>query len=118
MAAVVLAAGESKRMRSRLVKVLHPLAGKRVIAHVLAPLRALGVERLLVVVGTAELVQCAPSGVCSSSRGALEGSRAPQCRPLLSDFEGELLDGGELRDSVKSRAFAVLATGKRAPPDI
>jgi bifunctional UDP-N-acetylglucosamine pyrophosphorylase/glucosamine-1-phosphate N-acetyltransferase len=43
LAAVVLAAGLGKRMRSRLPKVLHPLVGQPLIVHVLralAPLRA------------------------------------------------------------------------------
>jgi bifunctional UDP-N-acetylglucosamine pyrophosphorylase/glucosamine-1-phosphate N-acetyltransferase len=33
---IVLAAGEGTRMRSSLPKVLHPVAGKPLIAHVLA----------------------------------------------------------------------------------
>ena len=38
---VILAAGQGKRMRSRLPKVLHPLAGRPLIAHVVAAARAL-----------------------------------------------------------------------------
>jgi len=48
---VVLAAGQGKRMRSRLPKVLHDLAGRPLLAHVLASVRALRPERLHVVVG-------------------------------------------------------------------
>src|SRR5690349_2880316 len=49
---VVLAAGEGKRMRSALPKVLHPLLGRSVLGHVLAAAReGLGEGRLLVVVG-------------------------------------------------------------------
>ena len=33
---IVLAAGEGTRMRSRLPKVLHPVAGESLLAHVLA----------------------------------------------------------------------------------
>src|SRR5450631_2634365 len=33
---IVLAAGEGTRMRSRLPKVLHPVAGQSLLAHVLA----------------------------------------------------------------------------------
>ena len=38
---VILAAGQGKRMRSLLPKVLQPLAGRPLLAHVLASVRAL-----------------------------------------------------------------------------
>jgi bifunctional UDP-N-acetylglucosamine pyrophosphorylase/glucosamine-1-phosphate N-acetyltransferase len=48
---VVLAAGMGKRMRSDLPKVLHPLAGKPLLAHVLDCARSLAPTRLVVVYG-------------------------------------------------------------------
>ena len=48
---VVLAAGQGKRMRSDLPKVVHPLAGRPLLAHVLATARLLAPQRLCVVVG-------------------------------------------------------------------
>jgi bifunctional UDP-N-acetylglucosamine pyrophosphorylase/glucosamine-1-phosphate N-acetyltransferase len=48
---VVLAAGQGKRMRSDLPKVLHPLAGRPLLEHVLATARSLAPGRLCVVVG-------------------------------------------------------------------
>ena len=55
---VILAAGTGKRMRSALPKVLHPLAGKPLLAHVLDVARTLEPTRLVVVVGHgAEQVQ-------------------------------------------------------------
>jgi bifunctional UDP-N-acetylglucosamine pyrophosphorylase/glucosamine-1-phosphate N-acetyltransferase len=48
---VILAAGKGKRMRSDLPKVLHPLAGRPLLAHVLAAARELSPQRLCVVVG-------------------------------------------------------------------
>ncbi len=51
LAVVVLAAGEGKRMHSALPKVLHPLAGRPLLAHVLEAARALEPERILVVHG-------------------------------------------------------------------
>ncbi len=38
---VILAAGEGKRMKSALPKVLHPIAGKPMLAHVITTARAL-----------------------------------------------------------------------------
>ena len=47
----VLAAGQGKRMNSALPKVLHPLAGQPLLAHVLAAARTLHPSRLCVVYG-------------------------------------------------------------------
>jgi len=51
MNVVILAAGQGKRMQSDLPKVLHPLAGRPLLAHVLATARALEPARLVVVYG-------------------------------------------------------------------
>ena len=48
---VILAAGLGKRMQSDLPKVLHPLAGKPMLAHVLDNARRLGPDRIIIVVG-------------------------------------------------------------------
>ncbi|MCL1824666.1 MAG: bifunctional UDP-N-acetylglucosamine diphosphorylase/glucosamine-1-phosphate N-acetyltransferase GlmU [Betaproteobacteria bacterium] len=51
MEVVILAAGQGKRMRSALPKVLQPLAGRPLLAHVLASARMLGARRICVVYG-------------------------------------------------------------------
>jgi bifunctional UDP-N-acetylglucosamine pyrophosphorylase / glucosamine-1-phosphate N-acetyltransferase len=51
MDVVILAAGQGKRMRSDLPKVLHPLAGKPLLAHVLGTARGLGARSICVVYG-------------------------------------------------------------------
>jgi len=48
---VILAAGQGKRMRSDLPKVVHPLAGRPLLAHVLETARSLSPAKLCVVVG-------------------------------------------------------------------
>ncbi|OQX30311.1 MAG: UDP-N-acetylglucosamine diphosphorylase/glucosamine-1-phosphate N-acetyltransferase [Candidatus Sedimenticola endophacoides] len=48
---VILAAGKGTRMKSALPKVLHPLAGRPLVGHVIAVSRALGAERVAVVYG-------------------------------------------------------------------
>ena len=48
---IVLAAGQGKRMRSQRPKVLHPLAGRPLLEHVLAAARTLSPQRLVVVHG-------------------------------------------------------------------
>src|SRR5688500_5221760 len=60
---VVLAAGQGKRMFSDLPKVLHALAGRPLLAHVLDAARELRPERLCVVVGHgADRVRAALAG--------------------------------------------------------
>lgn len=48
---VILAAGQGKRMHSNLPKVLHPLAGKSLVGHVIDTARLLSPDRLCIVVG-------------------------------------------------------------------
>ena len=49
--AVILAAGLGKRMRSNRAKVLHPVAGRPMVEHVVRAAEAAGVDRVVVVVG-------------------------------------------------------------------
>ena len=46
---VILAACQGKRMRSDLPKVLHPLAGRPLLVHVLAAAHALKPEAICVI---------------------------------------------------------------------
>jgi len=58
LAVVILTAGESTRMKSKLSKVLHPLAGRLMIEHVMTVGQRLSVERPVLVVGRdAEQIQ-------------------------------------------------------------
>ncbi|MFT9850304.1 bifunctional UDP-N-acetylglucosamine diphosphorylase/glucosamine-1-phosphate N-acetyltransferase GlmU [Aneurinibacillus sp. REN35] len=49
--AVVLAAGQGTRMKSKLYKVLHPVCGKPMVQHVVDSLNELRADRIVVVVG-------------------------------------------------------------------
>ena len=51
MNVVILAAGQGKRMHSDLPKVLHPLAGKALLGHVIDTARGLGAGKICVVYG-------------------------------------------------------------------
>jgi bifunctional UDP-N-acetylglucosamine pyrophosphorylase / glucosamine-1-phosphate N-acetyltransferase len=50
-AVVILAAGQGTRMKSELPKVLHPLGGAPLLAHVIRTAEAIETERLVVVTG-------------------------------------------------------------------
>jgi len=51
VAAIVLAAGKGKRMRSALPKVAHPVAGRPMLWHVLQAARSAGIREIAVVLG-------------------------------------------------------------------
>ncbi|MYL35948.1 bifunctional UDP-N-acetylglucosamine diphosphorylase/glucosamine-1-phosphate N-acetyltransferase GlmU [Pontibacillus yanchengensis] len=56
--AIVLAAGQGKRMKSSLYKVLHPVCGKPMVQHVIDQLNALQLQEIITIVGHgAEQVQ-------------------------------------------------------------
>src|SRR5690625_5072336 len=49
--AVILAAGQGTRMKSKLYKVLHPVAGRPMVQHVIDQLQALKLEDIVTIVG-------------------------------------------------------------------
>ena len=80
-AAVVLAAGQGTRMRSRMPKVLHPLAGRSMLDHVLAALAGAGIEQPVVVVGHgAEAVEASVAGRAMTVRQESQNGTADAVR--------------------------------------
>lgn len=51
LAVVVLAAGEGKRMASKRIKLLHPVAGRPMVVYVVDAVRGLRPERVITVIG-------------------------------------------------------------------
>ena len=85
-------------MRSAQPKVLHPLAGRPMVEHVLANARALAPERVVLVIGpelrsaAAELESAAGPLDCVVQDEPLGTAHAvAQTRPLLEDFDGDVL---------------------------
>ena len=95
--AIVLAAGEGRRMNSDLPKVLHVAAGRPLVGWVLDAARDAGIGRLVVVVGhKANQVQAALSeqadvsfAVQSEQLGT--GHAVLMCRDVLSDHDGPIV---------------------------
>jgi len=94
-AAVVLAAGQGTRMKSALPKVLHPLAGRPMLRHLLAEVGTLGPERTVVVVSpstrgpVAQAVPEATLAVQDPPQGT--GHAVMAALPALADFAGDVL---------------------------
>ena len=90
-AAVVLAAGQGTRMRSRLPKVLHPVAGRAMLDHVLASLSAAGIKQQVVVTGhDAEQVEAHLGGRVASVRQEPQLGTADAVRVGLSLVSAEV----------------------------
>ncbi|MBA3583264.1 MAG: NTP transferase domain-containing protein [Gemmatimonadetes bacterium] len=97
LAAVILAAGQGTRMKSDLIKVLHPLAGKQMIRHVIDAVREVGAERIVCVVGfQADRVRDALDAIdgleFAVQEAQLGTGHALQCAaPALDGFTGDVL---------------------------
>ncbi|MFN2421362.1 MAG: bifunctional N-acetylglucosamine-1-phosphate uridyltransferase/glucosamine-1-phosphate acetyltransferase [Gemmatimonadota bacterium] len=97
LAAVVLAAGLGTRMKSRIVKVLHPLAGRPMIAWVLNAVRGVGANRIVCVVGhQRERVRDAVAGEPSVEFAIQDeplgtGHALQSASPALAGFDGDVL---------------------------
>jgi len=95
-AALILAAGKGTRMKSDLHKVLHPIAGRPMLGHLIAAVDQLGAARKLVVTGAGrEQVEAfvAPLGVDVATQEPQLGTAhaVQQGEVALGDFNGDVL---------------------------
>jgi bifunctional UDP-N-acetylglucosamine pyrophosphorylase/glucosamine-1-phosphate N-acetyltransferase len=98
LALIILAAGKGTRMKSTLPKVLHPLAGRPMILHVLDALAPLEAARTVVITGhEAAMVESViqadyPQARCVRQPEQLgTGHAVLQAQKALEGFEGTIL---------------------------
>ena len=93
--AIVLAAGEGTRMKSRLPKVLHQVCGKPMIEYAIDRLEELGIDKKMVIVGyKGSLVKMALGKKVDyvwQKEQLGTGHALAQCRKALAKFRGDLL---------------------------
>lgn len=95
IAAIILAAGKGTRMKSDLHKVLHPIAGRPMLMHLLDAVDALAPARKVVVVGSgrdqleAALADSADLAVQDPQLGT--GHAVQQAETALAGFDGNVL---------------------------
>jgi len=86
--AVILAAGESTRMKSSQSKVLHPVAGRPMIAHVVDALARAGISDIALVLGRdAEKVEAAARNAAVSSSVHIQTERLGTAHAVLAARE-------------------------------
>lgn len=123
IAVVVLAAGAGTRMKSALPKVLHPLANRPMLAHVLANAEALKPSRIVGVVapGSPEVakafaphptvVQKRPLGTGHAAKTALDSLGGHEGPVLVVFGDAPLVTTASLRKLVVACARAEAAVG-------
>tara|TARA_R110002072_G_scaffold15856_39_gene62937 strand:- start:6647 stop:8017 length:1371 start_codon:yes stop_codon:yes gene_type:complete len=94
-AAVILAAGKGTRMKSDLHKVLHPIAGRPMIDHLMASAAELGPAKTVVVVGSGrEQLEATMAGRAETSLQEPQlgtGHAVQQAQAGLDGFDGDVL---------------------------
>jgi len=110
---VILAAGMGKRMQSALPKVLHPLAGKPLLSHVITTARALSPSRLCVIYGhggdmVPELLQAPDLAFARQEPQLGTGHAVMQALPHLDDEAATLVLYGDVPLTAASSLQALL----------
>lgn len=95
LAVLILAAGQGSRMKSGLAKVLHPIAGRAMLAYPLAAAEALGAARLITVIGreadaVREAFGARTEFVLQPERRGT-GHAVLMTQPALEGFRGDVL---------------------------
>jgi bifunctional UDP-N-acetylglucosamine pyrophosphorylase/glucosamine-1-phosphate N-acetyltransferase len=96
LAVIILAAGQGTRMKSALHKVLHPIAGRPMLLHLLASTAELAPERQVVVVGAGrDQVEATVAGrgvaVAVQDKQLGTGHAVAQAHDALAGFAGDVL---------------------------
>ena len=96
LAAIILAAGQGTRMKSEKHKVLHPIAGKPMLHHLLDTVDSIGVERTVVVVGARrEQIEASVEGrnvaIAVQTDQLGTGHAVAQAHDALKGFAGDVL---------------------------
>jgi bifunctional UDP-N-acetylglucosamine pyrophosphorylase / glucosamine-1-phosphate N-acetyltransferase len=95
--AVILAAGQGKRMKSEKAKVLHEVCGRPMIHYVVDAARGAGARTIIVVVGYAgdqvrDSLCDEPDILFATQTEQLgTGHAVKVCRPLLADYQGPVM---------------------------
>ena len=93
-AVVILAAGQGKRMKSDLPKILHPLQGRPLVNWVIETAQAAGAERVVVIVGYGreQVTRALPPGVETAVQDAQLGTgHAVRCAEgALKSYAGPI----------------------------
>ncbi len=130
-AGIVLAAGIGKRMKSAKPKVMHAVAGRPILGHVIAAMREAGIERIVVVtsagassvrdyaagLGAESVVQEPQHGTGHAARCAESALAGFSGMLLINNGDMPLVTGGTLRAAFAAAEKTGLAIVAFRPAD-
>ncbi|MDD3806622.1 MAG: sugar phosphate nucleotidyltransferase [Candidatus Marinimicrobia bacterium] len=96
LAAIILAAGKGTRMKSDLPKVLHKVLGKTMVSRVIDQAKAVGVQKIVVVVGykkemVMESLKDADVTFAIQEEQLGTAHAVMQCEPFFETWDGDIL---------------------------
>ena len=120
IAALVLAAGKGTRMKSARPKVLHQVANRPMVAHVLAAVAQLKPQRVVVVVAPGMddvALAVAPAEIAVQTRQRGTGDAVAAARKQLGNFKGDVLVVYGDAPLVTRDTLAILLNERRRHPE-
>ncbi|WP_210425264.1 bifunctional UDP-N-acetylglucosamine diphosphorylase/glucosamine-1-phosphate N-acetyltransferase GlmU [Spongiibacter thalassae] len=118
---IILAAGQGSRMRSKLPKVLHPIAGKAMLKHAVDAAAATGADAIHVVIGHgADQVKSAMADSGHELRWAMQseqkgtGHAVAQALPAVADDSMVLITYGDV-PLIAPETLASMLSGSERP---
>lgn len=119
LAVIVLAAGQGTRMRSAQPKVMHRLAGRPMIKHIVATIEQLAPDRIVVVVGedmSAVAEAVAPHQTVIQKERLGTGHAVMAAGEALAGFTGDVLIAYGDTPLIGVETFHRVLAARRAPP--
>ncbi|MBI4753094.1 NTP transferase domain-containing protein [Candidatus Desantisbacteria bacterium] len=93
---IILAAGLGKRMKSKLIKILHPICGQPMVAYVIDALDELGIKKRVIVLGhqreqVAEFLSNRSVEIAIQERPLGTGDAVKSAEQFFDKYEGDIL---------------------------
>jgi len=120
LACIILAAGKGTRMKSDLPKVLHKVAGRSMVAHVVAAASLLAPEKIIAVIGPcmeSVAAEVAPHATVVQENQRGTGDAVMAARALLDGFEGDVLVAYGDTPLVTAKTLAAMVQARREASD-
>jgi bifunctional UDP-N-acetylglucosamine pyrophosphorylase/glucosamine-1-phosphate N-acetyltransferase len=120
LACIILAAGKGTRMKSDLPKVLHKVAGRSMVAHVVAAASLLAPEKIIAVIGPgmeSVAAEVAPHATVVQENQRGTGDAVMAARALLDGFDGDVLVAYGDTPLVTDRTLGAMVQARREASD-
>jgi len=120
LACIILAAGKGTRMKSDLPKVLHKVAGRSMVAHVVAAASLLAPEKIIAVIGPgmeSVAAEVAPHATVVQENQRGTGDAVMAARALLEGFDGDVLVAYGDTPLVTAKTLGAMVQARREASD-